>query len=72
MFYNQIKKEILNHVKSQLTYHPNNNVAFRYLETTFIECYLRDEFYSNKEFNLFSTERLDKFQKWSEWMKELF
>ena len=41
-------------------------------EKVFIEMYLNDEFYVNKEFTLFSAVELPGYKKWSAWLKENF
>jgi hypothetical protein len=41
-------------------------------EKIFVELYLKDQFYSNKQFTLFSAVELPGYKKWSDWLQTNF
>jgi len=41
-------------------------------EEIFLDLYIKDQFYSNKEFTLFSAVELPEYKKWSDWLQANF
>jgi len=58
-----------NILETNIAYHQSNIYAMQVTaEKVFVELYLKDQFYSNKQFTLFSEVELPEYKKWSDWL----